>query len=199
MDQVVGSIPAPPLLSGPAPDLPSPIDASAAPGGLCANYMPPPHLFDELKEPSGAAAAMANVHQPSGRSGFRGAAAPLGHRPPAHPRQRRDLQRLRRSGRHGPALESRRHSLCPGRQDWSYIESGLTQRARLLDLLLADLYGPRQMLAEGLLPPELVFGHRGFLRPMQGVNMPGGGGAEGGRWLHFYAADIGRAPTVICA
>jgi uncharacterized circularly permuted ATP-grasp superfamily protein len=31
--------------------------------------------------------------------------------------------------------------------------------------VLADLYGPRRLLRKGLVPPELVFGHPGFLRP----------------------------------
>ena len=40
----------------------------------------------------------------------------------------------------------------------------LSQRARLLDRLLADLYGPKRALTEGWLPPELVLAHPGFLR-----------------------------------
>jgi hypothetical protein len=47
--------------------------------------------------------------------------------------------------------------------DASRIESGLIQRALLLDRALADLYGPRTLLASGVLPPELVLGHPGFL------------------------------------
>lgn len=35
---------------------------------------------------------------------------------------------------------------------WSVIEQGLSQRAELLHLLLADLYGPRRLLASGKLP-----------------------------------------------
>ena len=68
------------------------------------------------------------------------------------------------------------------------VEAGLIQRARLLDRLLADLYGPQTTLTGGLLPPELVFGHPGFLRPCHGLPVPGG------RYLHLYAADLGRAP-----
>ena len=41
---------------------------------------------------------------------------------------------------------------------------GLRQRARLLNALAADLYGPQRLLAEGLIPPALVLGHPGFLR-----------------------------------
>ena len=38
--------------------------------------------------------------------------------------------------------------------EWAHIEKGLTQRALLLDRIFADLYGPRRLIAEGLLPPR---------------------------------------------
>ncbi len=72
--------------------------------------------------------------------------------------------------------------------EWLGIEAGLTQRARLLDLILRDLYGPRRLLREGLLPPELVFGHAGYLRPMIDA-LP----AARMRMV-FYAADLARGP-----
>ena len=75
-----------------------------------------------------------------------------------------------------------------GAGEWVHLEAALAQRARLLDALLADVYGPQRLLAEGLLPPELVFAHPGFLRPCHGLEVPGG------RYLHVYAADLGRAP-----
>jgi uncharacterized circularly permuted ATP-grasp superfamily protein/uncharacterized alpha-E superfamily protein len=71
--------------------------------------------------------------------------------------------------------------------EWHEISAGVAQRARLLDRLLADVYGPRTLLAEGLLPPALVFGHPGYLWPCQGVEPPGG------NWLHIYAADLARS------
>ena len=33
--------------------------------------------------------------------------------------------------------------------EWSQLEEGLIQRARLLNLILADLYGPQQLLRGG--------------------------------------------------
>jgi uncharacterized circularly permuted ATP-grasp superfamily protein/uncharacterized alpha-E superfamily protein len=66
------------------------------------------------------------------------------------------------------------------------LERGLVQRARLLELLLADLYGPQRLLADGLIPAELIFPNPGFLRPLHGVPVPGG------RYLHLYAANLGR-------
>jgi len=75
-------------------------------------------------------------------------------------------------------------------QEWSTIEQGLIQRAELLDLVLADLYGPRKLIAGGKLPPELILGHPGFLRPCA----TGGAAASSGRRLTLYAADLVRAP-----
>lgn len=76
--------------------------------------------------------------------------------------------------------------LLIGSDDWAAIEAGLTQRAELLNLLLADLYGPRETLRRGLLPPALVFGHGGFLRPCQDIRLPSA------HQLPLYAADLVR-------
>ena len=73
-------------------------------------------------------------------------------------------------------------------EDWARIEAGLTQRARLLQAILADLYGPRRLLAEGLLPPALVFRHPGYVRPLHGVR------PAGGHHLLIIAFDIARGP-----
>jgi uncharacterized circularly permuted ATP-grasp superfamily protein/uncharacterized alpha-E superfamily protein len=73
--------------------------------------------------------------------------------------------------------------------EWQGIATGVAQRARLLDALLADLYGPQRLLVEGVVPPEIVFGHPNFLWPCSGLN------PVGGRWLHVYAADLARAPN----
>ncbi|TCP06816.1 circularly permuted type 2 ATP-grasp protein [Caldimonas thermodepolymerans] len=73
-------------------------------------------------------------------------------------------------------------------QDWAQIEAGIAQRARLLNALLADIYGPQALLREGRLPPALVYGHRGYLPPAQGIRPPGG------IHLLLYAADLARSP-----
>ena len=54
--------------------------------------------------------------------------------------------------------------LVPAARVGSGSRRGLRQRARLLNAVAADLYGPQQLLREGLLPPALVFSHPGFLR-----------------------------------
>jgi uncharacterized circularly permuted ATP-grasp superfamily protein/uncharacterized alpha-E superfamily protein len=70
---------------------------------------------------------------------------------------------------------------------WHRISGALAQRARLLDQILADLYGPQRLLSEGLLPAGVVFRHPGFLRPCHG-QVP-----TDGRFLHLYSADLARA------
>ena len=71
-------------------------------------------------------------------------------------------------------------------EQWADIEAGVTQRAVLLDLILRDLYGERKLLERGVLPPELVFGHRGFLRPLDGTALPDRS------QLFTYGVDLGR-------
>ncbi len=72
-------------------------------------------------------------------------------------------------------------------EEWRLLEAGLIQRARLLNLILADLYGPQQLLRGGLIPPALVFANPGFWRPCHGLRVPGGivsafaGGGPGAR------------------
>jgi uncharacterized circularly permuted ATP-grasp superfamily protein/uncharacterized alpha-E superfamily protein len=73
--------------------------------------------------------------------------------------------------------------------EWKIIAAGLTQRAQLLDLILADIYGPQSLIAEGALPPYLIFNNPGFLRPLRHV-APVGAAPR----LHFYAADLVRTP-----
>ncbi|MDF1781366.1 MAG: circularly permuted type 2 ATP-grasp protein [Alcanivoracaceae bacterium] len=72
--------------------------------------------------------------------------------------------------------------------DWAVISAGLKQRARLLDYILRDLYGPRHLIRDGLLPPELVFSHQGFLRPCDQTL------DSEQQQLLLYAADLARGP-----
>lgn len=71
---------------------------------------------------------------------------------------------------------------------WQQIAAGITQRMRLLEQVMADVYGPQQLLAQGLLPPALVQGHPGYLRAMHGVK------PVGGTHLHIAAFDLAHGP-----
>lgn len=72
--------------------------------------------------------------------------------------------------------------------EWVAVSQGVAQRARLLNRLLVDLYGPQRMLSEGLFPSDLLFSSPAFLRPCHRLSVPGD------VFLHFYAADLVRGP-----
>jgi uncharacterized circularly permuted ATP-grasp superfamily protein/uncharacterized alpha-E superfamily protein len=73
-------------------------------------------------------------------------------------------------------------------EEWNQIEQGIAQRAELFNTILADLYGSQSLLKRGLIPPALIFGHAGFLRPAHGMRVPGD------VYLYVYAADLARSP-----
>lgn len=70
--------------------------------------------------------------------------------------------------------------------EWDHLAAGLAQRAELLDAILTDLYSDRRLLTDGVLPPELVLGHPGFLRQADGIRVPGA------HQLFVTAAEIAR-------
>ncbi|MCU0832621.1 MAG: circularly permuted type 2 ATP-grasp protein [Rhizobiaceae bacterium] len=72
--------------------------------------------------------------------------------------------------------------------EWAGIEAGLIQRADVLEALARDVYGENRLVADGVLPPEIVAGSPEWLRPMVGVRPPDG------NFLHFIAFDVGRGP-----
>jgi len=74
-------------------------------------------------------------------------------------------------------------------EEWSVIEAGLKQRADLLDLILKDVYGKQTLLKKGLLPPELIFGHEGFLQPCMDALQ------NQKRHLTIYSANLARGPN----
>jgi uncharacterized circularly permuted ATP-grasp superfamily protein/uncharacterized alpha-E superfamily protein len=73
-------------------------------------------------------------------------------------------------------------------EEWAGLERGLMQRAELFNLILLDLYGPRDLIRRGLLPPELIDGYRDYLLPCHGIEV------SGRRPLIHYAADLTRMP-----
>ncbi len=56
---------------------------------------------------------------------------------------------------------------------WRRIEAGLLERAELFNLLLKDLYGPRNLIRQGVIPPEVLYAHPGFIRACHGIVLPG--------------------------
>jgi uncharacterized circularly permuted ATP-grasp superfamily protein/uncharacterized alpha-E superfamily protein len=73
-------------------------------------------------------------------------------------------------------------------KEWNGIAKGLQQRALLLDLIHRDIYGPRNLVKDAVIPAELVFDNAGFCRPSIDVKLPGSA------QLILYAADMARGP-----
>ena len=71
---------------------------------------------------------------------------------------------------------------------WQQIERGVAQRAELLNRILADIYGPQDLVKNGMLPTALIHGHPAYLRPVHGA-MP-----RGRVFLHIAAFDLARGP-----
>ena len=73
-------------------------------------------------------------------------------------------------------------------EEWRYIEQGIIQRAKLLSLILEDIYGSQSLIKDGHFPAELLYANPAFLRPMVGVRVPSHS------YLHMLAVDLARSP-----
>ena len=110
----------------------------------------------------------------------------------------KEIQRLLRENGvtyvvHGEQQEHRPWELDPipliiSDTDWNIISEGLIQRAELFNLILTDIYGERRLIKDGLIPPEVIYAHTGFLRACVGLIPPGF------PFLLNYAADLARGP-----
>jgi uncharacterized circularly permuted ATP-grasp superfamily protein/uncharacterized alpha-E superfamily protein len=71
-------------------------------------------------------------------------------------------------------------------KEWNQIENGLVQRAKLLNLVLKDIYGNKELIKEGLLPIELIYNHNGFLRQADQIKY------KNSCSLTLYGVDLAR-------
>lgn len=74
------------------------------------------------------------------------------------------------------------------KKEWKSIEKGLQQRAKVLDLVLKDIYGKRELIKNGIVPYEIIFSHRGFLRPCHQIQY------KTAKQLLIHSADLARGP-----
>ncbi|HTD55716.1 MAG TPA: circularly permuted type 2 ATP-grasp protein, partial [Silvibacterium sp.] len=56
--------------------------------------------------------------------------------------------------------------------EWEKIERGLTQRITALNLFLHDVYHEGKILAQGVIPREIVYTCQHFRRQMRGLQVP---------------------------
>jgi uncharacterized circularly permuted ATP-grasp superfamily protein len=105
----------------------------------------------------------------------------------------RQIQDMGMSFRIAGDDEEREWPLTPmplliGAQEWADVERGLIQRARLLEQLVADIYGPQRLVDDGFLPAAVIAGSRYFARNMVGLK------PRADHYLHVYAVDLARGP-----
>jgi uncharacterized circularly permuted ATP-grasp superfamily protein/uncharacterized alpha-E superfamily protein len=74
-------------------------------------------------------------------------------------------------------------------QEFRALSSALEERANVWDLILRDLYGPRDLIRTGVIPPEIIDEDPRYLRPCRGLLQ------VGRRFLNTYAADVARQPS----
>jgi uncharacterized circularly permuted ATP-grasp superfamily protein/uncharacterized alpha-E superfamily protein len=72
--------------------------------------------------------------------------------------------------------------------EWKTVEKGITQRAELLNLILKDIYGKRELIKNGIIPQEVIFAHRGFLRQCDQIQY------KTSKNLLIHSADLARGP-----
>ncbi len=70
--------------------------------------------------------------------------------------------------------------------DWIKVESGVKQRVRALNLFLHDIYHDARIVADGVVPAELVFSNVCFRPEMVGLDLPCG------TYIHVNGTDIVR-------
>ncbi len=56
--------------------------------------------------------------------------------------------------------------------EWDFIERGITQRLKALNLFLKDVYHDQFIIKDGIVPIDLIYSCPHYLREMQGVNVP---------------------------
>ena len=58
--------------------------------------------------------------------------------------------------------------------EFARLEQGLKQRVQALNLFLADIYGPKKIVKDGVIPEEFIFISSGYMQECEGVTPPKG-------------------------
>ncbi|WP_428488512.1 circularly permuted type 2 ATP-grasp protein [Rhodopila sp.] len=73
--------------------------------------------------------------------------------------------------------------------EWQQIDTGVTQRVRALNMFLYDIYHERKILADKIIPAELVLNNPGYCQAMVGFDVPFN------TYVHVCGTDIVRDET----
>ncbi|MFI3290436.1 MAG: circularly permuted type 2 ATP-grasp protein [Opitutales bacterium] len=71
--------------------------------------------------------------------------------------------------------------------DWQYLNKGLVQRVRALNLFLEDIYSNKTIIKAGIIPPEFIYSSSGFLAECEGIR------PKNGIYSHISGIDLVQA------
>lgn len=70
------------------------------------------------------------------------------------------------------------------KNDWDYLEAGLKQRVKALNMFLWDIYHDKKIIADGVVPEEFVYSSKGYMPECEGVD------PVGGVYAHISGIDL---------
>jgi len=71
-------------------------------------------------------------------------------------------------------------------RDWAVLERGVRQRVQAINLFLSDIYNARNIIRDGVVPAELVYGNSNYRPEMEGFPV------RFGTYVHICGIDIVR-------
>jgi len=70
--------------------------------------------------------------------------------------------------------------------EWIRLENGLKQRIQALNLFLSDIYGPKKIIKDKLIPEEILYSSSGYLKQCEGIK------PHNNIWIHITGTDLVR-------
>lgn len=59
------------------------------------------------------------------------------------------------------------------KKDWDYLETGLQQRVKALNMFLWDIYHDKKIIKDGIVPEEFVYSSKGYMPQCEGISPTG--------------------------
>ena len=70
------------------------------------------------------------------------------------------------------------------KSDWDYLEHGLQQRVKALNMFLWDIYHDKRIIKDGIVPEEFVYSSKGYMPECEGIS------PEGKVYAHIAGIDL---------
>lgn len=70
------------------------------------------------------------------------------------------------------------------KDDWEYLEQGLEQRVKTLNLFLWDIYHGKKIIKDNIIPQEFIYSSKGYMPECEGIS------PQGGVYAHIAGIDL---------